>query len=275
MCDKTLDHIKIYSKNWTNLNPDYEMKLYDDQMCEQFLLNEYSRLHYYIFKSILDGPIKADFWRVCILHKYGGVYVDADNEPLEPFSAYIDENADFVTCSSYWNAMNFNFNPNFIMAKAGDQILKDCIDMYVYWYNHKFPYEYWKWSIMHVFTKVIHLNNYNRQYGIYYIGDKKIQIIQECRGNGNYDVHNIYNSIRVFNNRYQNWDRKTHQFNTTVTNDNNKWKNKNQQKQKNIAQRKNLITNRAEKSVISNNKIIYKQLAKMTTRFGLIKKMIV
>ena len=275
MCDKTLDNIKIYSKNWTNLNPDYEMKLYDNPMCEKFLLNEYSQSYCNIFRGIPDGPIKADFWRVCILYKYGGVYVDADNEPLVPLSAYIDESADFVTCSSYWDEMKFKFNPNFIMAKAGDQILKDSIDMYVRWFNNKFPYEYWKWSIMNVFTKVIHLNNYNCQDGIYYMGDKKVQIIKEVKGHHMYNDHNIYNSMRVFNNRYQNWNADTHQFNPTVTN---KWKNKhkNQQKQKNIHHHKSTIVNQMATSTASNPKIIHKKtLAKAATRFGQIKKMLI
>ena len=115
MCDKTLNYIKIYSQNWIKLNPDYEIKLYDNTLCEQFLLDNYSQLHCDIFKYIPDGPIKADFWRVCILYKYGGLYVDADNEPLVPLKDFIEEDVDFVTCKSYWDIMNFN--PNFIQTK--------------------------------------------------------------------------------------------------------------------------------------------------------------
>lgn len=35
MCHKTLEHIKIYSRNWKKLNPEYEIKLYDDTMCRE------------------------------------------------------------------------------------------------------------------------------------------------------------------------------------------------------------------------------------------------
>ena len=81
MCHKVLDKIEIYSKNWKNLNPEYEIKLYDDELCKKFLLDEYSQLHLDIFNFLKDGPIKADFWRICILNKYGGLYIDADIEP--------------------------------------------------------------------------------------------------------------------------------------------------------------------------------------------------
>ena len=69
-CNKTLDKMKEYSNNWKRLNPEYEIRLSDNAMCEKFLLREYSLLHRDIFRFIKDGPIKADFWRICILHKY-------------------------------------------------------------------------------------------------------------------------------------------------------------------------------------------------------------
>ena len=46
-----------YANNWKKLNPEYEIKLYDNEMCEQFILNEYGELHRDIFKFINDGPI--------------------------------------------------------------------------------------------------------------------------------------------------------------------------------------------------------------------------
>ena len=39
MCHRTLDDITYYSKNWLKLNPDFEIKLYDDKMCREFLKN--------------------------------------------------------------------------------------------------------------------------------------------------------------------------------------------------------------------------------------------
>jgi hypothetical protein len=214
MCDKTLDFIKKYSLNWKNLNPDYEIKLYDNELCKNFLLEEYSQLYLDIFNFIPDGPIKADFWRLCILYKYGGVYSDADNEPLLPLIDFIEDDVSFVTCSSYWDAMRFNFNPNFIMCYKNDEIISKCIDWYINKYNNRetFRYNYWDWSVMNCFTQILSLPNYVKEPRIYYLNDKKIQIIKECPGNNHYDAHNIYNNKRVFNNRYKDWDHDNHSF---------------------------------------------------------------
>ena len=150
MCHKKKNDIRIYSRNWRILNPDYEIKLYDDEMCYDFLLTEYSKLHADIFNFIPDGPIKADFWRVCIINKYGGLYVDADIQPLVPLSDYINKDDEFVTCIS----MNFNkysqttqLNPHFILSKSNNIFLGACIEQYIKLYKGGVRYSYWGWSI--------------------------------------------------------------------------------------------------------------------------------
>jgi len=211
MCDKTLKFITKYSENWKKLNPEYEIKLYDDQQCKDFLVKEYSKKHLNIFNFLKDGPIKADFWRVCILYKYGGLYVDADAEPLIPLSEYIDPTADFITCSSYGVALNFN--PNFIMVKAGDEFLKRCIEEYVRMFNEKIPYSYWGYSIMTVFNTLLKLVDYRKISSIYYDSDgKKHQILLEVEAPKLVDDFNEYNGVKVFNNRYKSYDYLSHSF---------------------------------------------------------------
>ena len=89
-CNKILSEKDIVSaNNWKKLNPDYEIKLYDDEMIKKFLLEEYGELYENIFNYLKDGPIKADFWRICILYKNGGIYSDIDIMPLIPLSSFI------------------------------------------------------------------------------------------------------------------------------------------------------------------------------------------
>ena len=211
-CNKTLFKMEEYSNNWKILNPEYEIVLYDDKMCEKFLLEEYSEIHKNIFIFLIDGPIKADFWRICILNKYGGVYSDIDNEPLIPLKDFIEKDIDFATCTTYCKFMELNYNPNFIISKKNNIILEKCIDWYINNYLNNKPYEYWNWSIMRVFTDVLHLNNDYKHDGIFYSENLKIQIIKECPGRHHYDAHNIYNKQRVFNNRYSSWDHINHCF---------------------------------------------------------------
>jgi len=186
-------------------------------MCKEFLLQEFGQLHVDIFNYIASGPIKTDFWRICILFKKGGLYVDADNEPLQPLHSFIDPNANFVTCSSYFKTKPFIYNPNFIMCLPGEPILAQCIDWYINKFKKKEIFVYWNWSIMGCFTDVLNLQNYNKDAGIYKLDSNhqyNVQIIKECPGKNHGDAHNMYNGVRVFNNRYKEWDAKTHSFKT-------------------------------------------------------------
>ena len=200
MCHKKLDEIKIYSQKWKELNPEYEIKLYDDELCKQFLLEEYSQLHLDIFNFIPDGPIKADFWRVCIINKYGGLYVDADINPIVPLKQYIEDNDDFVTCiSSNLNTSDFTsdrINPHFILSNKNNYILKNCIDKYIDLYNnYREDYSYWKWSI----CKILKLPIRQKKSQIILLNNQKYKFLLELD-----DLNTcVYNGEIVFYNRYE------------------------------------------------------------------------
>jgi len=199
MCYKNLDKIKIYSKNWKNLNPEYDIKLYDDELCKTFLLDEYSQLHVDIFNFLKDGPIKADFWRVCIINKYGGLYVDADINPIVPLNKFIENDDDFVTCiSSSFNEnyLPLQFNPHFILSNKNNPILEKCIDEYINLYHYKEPYNYWRWSICNLFI-IEGVSEKKSQ--ILYLNDKKFKFLCEqdyinCEYKGEVVLYNRYST---------------------------------------------------------------------------------
>ena len=205
MCHKNLDKIEIYSKNWKKLNPEYEIKLYDDELCKKFLLDEYSQLHLDIFNFLIDGPIKADFWRVCILNKYGGLYVDADIKPLVPLHKFIEDDDDLVTCISYnfkTSYLYFQFNPHFILCNKNNIILQNCIDRYIQKYINKDLYNYWEWSICYLFI-IEGIKEKKSQ--IIYKNNTKFKFLYEKDAN-----HCEYNGEVVLNNRYDNY--RNHNF---------------------------------------------------------------
>ena len=88
-------------KNWKRLNPEYDIQYYDDNRIRQFLRDYYPNSYLKYFNKLDShegaGPIKADFWRVCILYKFGGIYVDADIEPFEPIKTFLEKDTDFLT----------------------------------------------------------------------------------------------------------------------------------------------------------------------------------
>ena len=225
ICDKTLEFIEKYSKEiWSRLNPDYEIRLYDNHMCRGFLLETFGQQYADTFDYIKDGPIKADFWRVCILYTHGGVYSDADNLPLIPLKDFIEPNVDFVTCSSFWfkptnksfqmfeQKADAKFNPNLIICKPGDPLMKNAINWYVHKYTMRHAYSYWKWSIMSCFTDILQPSNYNGLDGVYKLGKRKIQIIRELEGKTRYHDCNVYKGNLCFYNRMSVWNVNTHNF---------------------------------------------------------------
>ena len=219
-----------YANHWKRFNPEYAMELYDDSRCREFLRREYDALHCDIFDFLQDGPIKADFWRVCILNRFGGVYTDIDNEPLVPIREFIEEDVDLLTCSSYissnsdWKGGAHTFNPNFIASIPRNPILQRCIQWYVDKYISGTNYWYDGFSVMSAFTDVLKLENYHLEDGIYFSkegeeGEEdpakkplKIQILKEVPGENHYDAHNLYRNRRIFNNRYSTWDHVNHRF---------------------------------------------------------------
>tara|TARA_Y100000816_G_C26095250_1_gene579451 strand:+ start:136 stop:2451 length:2316 start_codon:yes stop_codon:yes gene_type:complete len=219
MCNKTLQGIEYFTNNWKKLNPEYTIVAYNDTLIRNFLKLEYSKLHVDIFDFLKDGPIKADFWRICILYKYGGIYADMDLIPMVPIHSFIENDVNFVTCSSFWCDFNMQYNPNFIACEKHNIFLKRCIDWYVKKFRSKDTYDYWDWSIMRSFTDCINIHNYNSE-GIFNVCNKKIQLIKECRGNTHDNDYNIYNNIVTFYSRDRNWNSDTHATSLKNTNHN-------------------------------------------------------
>ena len=207
MCYKTLSVIEYHSKNWKILNPDWNIKLYDDSLCEQFLLKEYGSLHADIFNFIPDGPIKSDFWRVCIINKYGGLYVDADIEPIAALSQYIEPDDYFVTCISQLSPSH-HMNPHIIFSYKNNEILETCINIYIDFFNKKRIYSYWGWSIVHIFNSlsIFQTNILKKGSQIITINNKKYKFLQEEPGG----QQCRYKGSIVLNNRYKNY--KNHEF---------------------------------------------------------------
>ena len=232
ICHKNLKSLNMTYKFWKRLNPGYQITLFNDAMCEKMLLDQFSELHKSIFKFIPDGPIKCDFWRICVLYKYGGIYVDADIHPLVPLDKYLIRSCDFVTCMTKSNG---NFNPHFIAVKKNDPVLKQCIEEYIQFYIHrKQYYAYWDWSIVNMFNKFFtHVkSHYNRMSNsqVFSIEQKRYQLFFETTRTASNDKHFIDNIMtklkptglhdyyctflnkRIFNTRYINYDPDEHKF---------------------------------------------------------------
>ncbi len=206
--------------NIKKIYPDYEVKLYDDNDCKDFLLLNYGQLYVDIFNFLKDGPIKADFWRICILYKYGGVYFDLDLEHFINLNKIIDDDTDFVTIQTHCRYTCFlkdDLNPAIIITKENNKILKQCIDRYIEKYNNKDIYQYWDYSIVVIMTKILKntISIKSNKSGVYYDKENnKYQILLE-RVPVFKNINNAYiqyNDIKIANARYIDYDSKNHTF---------------------------------------------------------------
>ena len=83
-------------KNIQDLNPEYEMILYDDDDMKEFIKQNFDENIYNCYLKLNVGAAKADFWRYCILYKNGGVYLDIDSNILEPLNELILEDDECI-----------------------------------------------------------------------------------------------------------------------------------------------------------------------------------
>ena len=83
------DILKIFNDT-IELNPDYKIKYFDDDMCRMFIKNNFSKNILDTYDNLIPGAYKADLFRYCILYKNGGIYSDLTQQFYIPFSKIIN-----------------------------------------------------------------------------------------------------------------------------------------------------------------------------------------
>lgn len=213
ICYKNKNIPKFIIPNLKKLNPEFNIHLYDNDDCINFLRKEYSEEHVKIFNFLKDGPIKSDFWRCCILYKKGGWYADIDIKPIKPLKSLYTKDLEFMTVKSYYGKSRLT--PELIYSRKGNKLLKLCIDRYLNDYRNNKKYSYWGYSIVGIMTDEIKkvLNNpINNKNNIYYDNTgKKYKILYEIIDPKNkYNDRVIDNNEIVLYNRYKEY--KDHKF---------------------------------------------------------------
>ena len=200
--------------NWQKLNPNYKIILYDNQDCIHFLNENYGEEYVNIFNFIKDGPIKADFWRCCILFKNGGVYADIDTKPIMPIDNLLEKNLELLTVRS--GGKEDGITPELIICKKNNKLLDLCIQTYIKYMNEKKPYSYWDWSITTIMPdnikKVINKNIKKNQHIYLDNTNKKYILIDEILDSNSYNDKAVYNNEIVLYNRYEGYNNDTHEF---------------------------------------------------------------
>ena len=78
-------------------NPEFNHYLYDDDMCREFIKDNFDEDVLYSFDKLKPGAFKADLWRYCILYIKGGIYLDIKYSCINEFKLiYLTDKEYFV-----------------------------------------------------------------------------------------------------------------------------------------------------------------------------------
>lgn len=116
------DLVKTCMKSWKKHLPNYKIIEWNDKdlkNCNNTYVQEAYNAGKYAFVS--------DYFRLYALYKYGGVYLDTDNEVFKSFDEFL--NLDFFTGYENWEGEYFPFTA-VVGAKKKHKIIKDLLDEY-------------------------------------------------------------------------------------------------------------------------------------------------
>jgi hypothetical protein len=107
--DSTSEYLMHLSKKWGADYPDWNHKVYSNQEIEK-IVKEYSDRAWEFYKNCPIFSFKADFARLILLHKFGGVYIDIDTRPSLDMSGYILKTDNL----KWWFSFSLNQNGDII-----------------------------------------------------------------------------------------------------------------------------------------------------------------
>lgn len=103
-------------------NPEFTHYLYNDDMCRDFISNNFNGDVLYAYDTLKPGAYKSDLWRYCILYKYGGIYLDIKYKCCNNFKfIYLIDKEYF--CRDWCNGVY----QGFMCCLPNNQILYECI----------------------------------------------------------------------------------------------------------------------------------------------------
>jgi mannosyltransferase OCH1-like enzyme len=78
-----------WRKQWLKMHPDYTFMFWTDEDNRKLVMEHYPWL-LTIYDAFPKPIMRADLARILYMHKFGGVYVDLDFEPLRPIDSLLE-----------------------------------------------------------------------------------------------------------------------------------------------------------------------------------------
>ena len=119
----------LYNKK---ISYNYSHIYYDDNQCLDFIKKNFDHNIYLSYCQIIPGAYKADFWRLCILYIYGGVYLDLGFKICVDMDKILQYNK-LILVKDRSQKDIFN---SFICCVPNHPFIKKCIDGLCYKINN-------------------------------------------------------------------------------------------------------------------------------------------
>lgn len=128
MCHKTTDLPSFVTETWQTLNPKYKIHVFSDDKCREYILCEYGKEYADFYTCIPCGSVRADFWRLLILYKKGGIYADVDLVPLCPLSKILKDPPNHKAIYTVMGYEKTRIFQAFLACIPRHPFIRECID---------------------------------------------------------------------------------------------------------------------------------------------------
>jgi len=127
---------KVFN-NWKKMAPEHKIIFFSFKDAAHFLEKCYNKDYKKYFNETGYAPYKSDFFRICFLYKYGGIYSDIDNIPLCDTNKFYEPytNIKFITSLSL---NNNSCAQAIIISTRENPVLKHSLDEYITTYNSEY-----------------------------------------------------------------------------------------------------------------------------------------
>jgi mannosyltransferase OCH1-like enzyme len=119
-----LNNVNACINQVKQLNQNYKYYYFTTHQSRNFIKKYYPDIleHY---DALLPGAYKSDLWRYCILHKYGGFYMDVRMFPYMSFDSIVTKDTEFMSCLDVHQNMLYQA---ILGCVPGSKFMKNAID---------------------------------------------------------------------------------------------------------------------------------------------------
>jgi mannosyltransferase OCH1-like enzyme len=114
------------TKSWKNHTNNFNYCFFNNQMCDDFIKQNFDETIYKAYLKLPMAVMKADLWRYCIIYHYGGIYADVDTICKVNPNIFINDALLTIVPENSIHLCQWVFS-----APKGSPILKSIIDLSV------------------------------------------------------------------------------------------------------------------------------------------------